>query len=116
MSDAKKCTIPVHTGPIDDIELFELMQKLYPGRFKEDEFESERFEDFILEEFEVGPEQLQEIIGKLLPAVPLQKQPLSGGLAHCLGRDVFEDCEPDKKGGQVRHLYFGAAVSRKALG
>lgn len=78
------------TQPLDDLEMFELLQACYPEKFPDDEdatFEAAmNFADELS-----GFDELADLLGRVAMATMPMKSGLTGRLSHCLGRVEFED-------------------------
>ena len=88
------------TKPLDDLEIYDLLQAAYPGKFTDDD---EGFED--AQEFAdslAGWEDIADLLGRVVMLAMPMGSPLTGSLHHVLGNVTFKD-------GQV---YMMAAVKR----
>ena len=72
------------TTPLSDLERFEVVQAMFPELLGEDaDLGGE--EDVIYEQFDIGPEEFDKLVGRLVLLAPLMESPLTGKLSHCLG-------------------------------
>jgi len=90
--------------PLDELEMFELLQAAYPEKFPDDEDETFEAAQQFAEEIQ-GWEAVADLLGR----VAMLTMPMEGGLtkrlSHCLGRVTLHD-------GQARMI---AAVRRDAF-
>lgn len=78
------------TQPLDDLEMFELLQACYPEKFPDDEDETfEAALDFASELS--GFDELADLLGRVAMLTMPMKSELTGRLSHCLGRVEFSD-------------------------
>lgn len=78
------------TQPLDDLEMFELLQACYPEKFPDDE--DETFEAALNFASELsGFDELADLLGRVAMLTMPMKSGLTGRLSHCLGRVEFSD-------------------------
>ena len=77
---------------VDDVEFFELMQKIYPKHFKDDNESLSKAQEFLNSINELCSQfddtsffKLDEFIEKLVYLAPPLQSPLTGDLYHVLG-------------------------------
>ena len=86
--------------PLDDLEIYELLQAAYPGKFTDDD---EGFED--AQEFAdnlAGWEEVADLLGRVAMLAMPMRSPLTGSLHHALGNVTIKDDQ----------VYLVAAVKR----
>ena len=72
------------TKQLDDLEVFDILQALFPGKYTDDDFDN--LDDICIDEFEVDFEQFAKIGGALLTlAPPAMKSPLTDKVYRCFG-------------------------------
>lgn len=76
--------------PLDDLEMFELLQAAYPEKFPDDEDETweaaQEFADSIS-----GFDDVAELLGRVVMLTMPMESGLTGRLSHCLGRVEFTE-------------------------
>ncbi len=78
------------TQPLDDMEMFELLQACYPEKFPDDE--DETFEDALNFASELsGFDELADLLGRVAMLTMPMKSGLTERLSHCLGPVKFSD-------------------------
>jgi hypothetical protein len=95
--------------PLDDLEMFELLQIAYPEKFPGDDDETfEAAQEFA--ESISGWEEVADLLGRVVMMSPLMASPLTDTARHCLGRvslvngymrmraAVSRDYEPQQQG------------------
>jgi hypothetical protein len=76
--------------PLDELEMFELLQAAYPGQFEgDDDIVIEKALDFVGEigDFDV----LADLLARVIMLAPQLKSPLTGQIYHCLGKRIDEN-------------------------
>lgn len=91
--------------PLDDLEMFELLQLAYPGQFDGDDEEAWDKALSFADELS-GFDQLADLLGRVVIMAPTMESPLTKRLYHVLGR-----LEPMKDGN-----YAMIAVVRRLAG
>ncbi len=89
--------------PLDDLEMFELLQAAYPEKFPNDEDETWEAAQNFADEIS-GWEEIADLLGRVAMLTIPMESPLTGTVAHCLGKVTIND-------GKVNML---AAVRRDA--
>ena len=78
------------TQPLDDLEMFELLQACYPEKFPDDEDETfEAALNFASELY--GFDELADLLGRVVMLTMPMKSGLTERLSHCLGQVKFAD-------------------------
>ena len=78
------------TQPLDDMEMFELLQACYPEKFPDDE--DETFEEALNFASELsGFDELADLLGRVAMLTMPMKSGLTERLSHCLGPVKFAD-------------------------
>lgn len=76
------------TQPLDDLEMFELLQACYPEKFPDDE--DETFEAALNFADDLsGFEELADLLGRVVMLTMPMKSGLTERLSHCIGRVEF---------------------------
>lgn len=76
--------------PLDDLEMFELLQACYPDKFPDSE--DETFEAALHFAYELsGYEELADLLGRVAMLTMPVRSGLTGQLSHCLGTVTIED-------------------------
>jgi hypothetical protein len=78
------------TQPLDDLEMFELLQFAYPEKFPDDEDETFEAALRFAEELS-GFEELADLLGRVVMLTMPMKSGLTERLSHCLGKVEFAD-------------------------
>lgn len=78
-----------HT-PLDEFEMFELLQAAYPEKFKEESDETWESVMQFAEEFE-GLEQLCDLLGRVVMLTNPMTSGLTRRVSHCLGRVTIRE-------------------------
>ena len=74
--------------PLDDLEMFELLQAAYPEKFADDE--DETFEAALNFADDLsGFEELADLLGRVVMLTMPMKSGLTERLSHCIGRVEF---------------------------
>jgi hypothetical protein len=89
--------------PLDELEMFELLQLAYPDKFKDDSDESWEAAQQFAEEIS-GWNEIADLLGRVAMMTMPMKAGLTGRLSHCLGQVTIE-------GGSAQMI---AAVRRDA--
>ncbi|MEW5769299.1 MAG: hypothetical protein AB1831_02935 [Pseudomonadota bacterium] len=76
------------TQPLDDLEMFELLQACYPEKFPDDEDETFEAAMHFAEELS-GFDELADLLGRVAMLTMPMKSRLTGRLSHCLGKVEF---------------------------
>lgn len=78
------------TKPLDDLEMFELLQACYPEKFQNDE--DETFEAALNFAAEIsGFDELADLLGRVATLTMPMKSGLTERLSHCLGKVQIEN-------------------------
>jgi hypothetical protein len=78
------------TQPLDDLEMFELLQAAYPDKFPDDE--DETFESALNFANELsGFEELADLLGRIVMLTMPMKSGITERLSHCLGKVQIEN-------------------------
>ena len=78
------------TQPLDDLEMFELLQACYPEKFPDDEDETfEAALNFASELY--GFDELADLLGRVVMLTMPMTSGLTERLSHCLGQVKFAD-------------------------
>lgn len=78
------------TQPLDDLEMFELLQACYPEKFPDEE--DETFEAALNFASELsGFDELADLLGRVVMLTMPMKSGLTERLSHCLGPVKFAD-------------------------
>lgn len=78
------------TQPLDDLEMFELLQACYPDKFPDDE--DETFEAALNFASELsGFDELADLLGRVAMLTMPMKSGLTERLSHCLGKVQIEN-------------------------
>ncbi len=76
--------------PLDDLEMFELLQAAYPEKFPDDEDETwdaaQNFADDIS-----SFEDIADLLGRVVMLTMPMESPLTGTVSHCLGKVTIND-------------------------
>ena len=76
--------------PLDDLEMFELLQIAYPDKFPGDDDETfEAAQDFA--DSISGWEEIADLLGRVVMMAPLMSSPLTDTPRHCLGSISLRD-------------------------
>ena len=78
------------TKPLDDLEMFELLQAAYPEKFPDDEEETWEAAQSFADEIS-GWEQIADLLGRVAMLTMPMQSPLTGKYAHCLGKITIHD-------------------------
>jgi hypothetical protein len=76
------------TQPLDDLEMFELLQAAYPDKFPDDEDETFDAALNFAEELS-GFDELADLLGRVVMLTMPMKSGLTERISHCLGRVEF---------------------------
>jgi recombinational DNA repair protein (RecF pathway) len=74
----------MNTQPLDDLEMFELLQAAYPEKFPDDEDETFEAALNFAEELS-GLDELADLLGRVVMLTMPMKSGLTERLSHCLG-------------------------------
>jgi len=78
------------TQPLDDLEMFELLQACYPEKFPDEA--DETFEAAMNFASELsGFDELADLLGRVAMMTMPMKSGLTGRLSHCLGKVEFSN-------------------------
>lgn len=91
--------------PLDDLEMFELLQAAYPEKFPDDDDDETFGAALDFAEDLSGFEELADLLGRVVMLTMPMESGLTKRLSHCLGRVTLHD-------GQARMI---AAVRRDAV-
>ena len=78
------------TQPLDDLEMFDLLQACYPEKFPDDEDETFGAAMDFASELS-GFDELADLLGRVAMLTMPMESGLTGRLSHCLGRIRFSD-------------------------
>lgn len=73
------------TRPLDELEMFEVLQAAYPERFKDDDDESWEAAQAFADEIS-GWEDVAALLGRVVMLTMPMKSGLTERLSHCLGK------------------------------
>ena len=76
--------------PLDDLEMFELLQAAYPEKFPDDEDETWEAAQNFADEIS-GWEEIADLLGRVTMLTMPMGSPLTGAAAHCLGKVTIND-------------------------
>jgi hypothetical protein len=71
--------------PLDDLEMFELLQAAYPGRFESDDNDTFEAAQEFADELS-GWDDIAELLGRVATLTTPMRSPLTGKVTHCLGK------------------------------
>ena len=72
--------------PLSDLERFEIVMAMFPDKLNDEEHDLGDEEEIIWQEFNIGPEEFDVLVGRLVMLAPVLQSPLTGKLYHTLGR------------------------------
>lgn len=72
--------------PLSDLERFEIVQAMFPSKLNDEEHDIGDEEEILWDEFSIYPEFFDYLVGHLVMLAPALQSPLTGNVAHCLGR------------------------------
>lgn len=76
--------------PLDDLEMFELLQAAYPERFPGDDNATWEAAQEFADEIS-GWEDIADLLGRVATLTMPMQSPLTGALFHCLGKVEIYD-------------------------
>lgn len=76
--------------PLDDVEMFELLQAAYPEKFPDDEDETWDDAQTFADEIS-GWDEIADLLGRVAMLTMPMESPLTGTAAHCLGKVTIND-------------------------
>lgn len=76
--------------PLDDLEMFELLQAAYPEKFKDDDDETWESAQEFADEIS-GWEEIADLLGRVVMLTMPMESGITKRLSHCLGRIEIKD-------------------------
>jgi hypothetical protein len=76
--------------PLDDLEMFELLQLTYPEKFSDESNQTWNSAMDFIEEMQ-GFESIADLLGRVVMLAPPMSSGFSGKLRHCLGKIEIAD-------------------------
>lgn len=80
----------MRTEPLDELEMFELMQAAYPDKFPDDEDETWEAALQFADELS-GMEDIADLLGRVVMLTMPMKSGLTDRYSHCLGKVTIKD-------------------------
>jgi hypothetical protein len=90
--------------PLDDLEMFELLQAAYPEKFKDDSDSSFESAQIFADELS-GWDEIADLLGRVVMLTMPMESGITKRLSHCIGKINIQD----------GNAYMIAAVRRDAL-
>ena len=86
-----KSPIPKRQTLMSELEMFEVLQALFPDEVTDENCDYDWLEEFIHNKFEVGVEEFTNIAGHLIYLTPQLRTALSGRMVHAFGTQPEDD-------------------------
>lgn len=106
-------TVPVTKKPLNDLEVIDTLQALFPDELGIDDDDYQECETLLWKKFEITVEQFAQVAGHLLTLTPLMQSGITQALDHAFGTNIFEG-EEDRTA--LRYSRFEATATRNCVG